>query len=1186
MRRFITIGLALGTTLAIGPQLWAPPAAPATATCPTGFSLVTGTTNVCERRFTSTGTTTWTVPSGITSIDVLVVGGGGGGGGGGSSASGGGGGGGGGIVATSGVSVTSSTSFTVTVGSGGDYGSSGTDGTPGGSSSLTSSSPSLSITANGGGGGTKGSSNGPGGAAGTGSCSGCATSASPRGGAGGTGADGVGVDGSNGVTLSGSSSTTYGLLRQGSSSIAVAGAGGGGGGSTSSAGGSGGGGNGGGLNNAVSGTANTGGGGGGGGSRNSIRSKSGASGGSGVVIIRTLASDPPAPAPAFDTPLQISGGFTVNVTNHDAAYAWSASVSAGSVSAGSASGSTLPLTVTGLSAGATATLTVTTSRSGYSNASATVIGQAKSAQTVTWAPTTAVTSVQSPLTPSATATALGGAPISYSVIAGFTTSTCSVVAETGVLTYAGTGTCTVRATAASTSAYLEGTRDVTFSVSKATQSVTWSPTTAVTTLQSPLTPSSAASALGGAPITYSKVSNTTTTCSVDATTGQITYTGTGDCVARASAQATADYEAGFVDVTFSISKATPSLTWNPNVSFTVPEGSTTFAALTTGSDGVVSYSLTSNTAGCSLVGRTLSFTQEGSCGVTASVTATDTFDAVSSVSTFAISKASQTVSWSPATPVTLASLTTTLAAASTSGDGAITYAVTSAGGTGCAFASASSPTLTYTTAGTCSVTATAAATSGYAQGTQSATITISRATPTMTWSPTTALSMPAATISPTAASTTSDGAITYAVTSGANCSVDSNTGALTYTATGPCQVTATSTATPRYAAGSTAVTFTVNLASQTITATATSTNLQPGGTATVSSSGSTGTGIVTWTLTSGGGVCSLTGTTVTAIAGGACVITATIAADATYSAASTSVTVNVTAPQGGGGESQGSGGGGPHHADQYANGTSGWSDDTAALGNASPSSMAAETPHQAVPGSQTSTRSRFLPPPPDQVQVRTVQGRTASTVRITQPVAAVGSQVLATVVVVRDTRGRVISRLNIALKSGQGEVEVTVPYISEGYSVNVYNVNEVGVSTGALTRSPLVRATTIAKRTPSGEPSLFGVMLGRPIIFNGGSYALDATDKRQLNAIALQAKASNERLFVTGFARKGGGTSNELASLSTRRARAAASYLAHKGVQVWIRYWGAGALNGTGATTDRRVEIRTSAQPVPRSLVP
>lgn len=86
-------------------------------------------------------------------------------------------------------------------------------------------------------------------------------------------------------------------------------------------------------------------------------------------------------------------------------------------------------------------------------------------QTVTWAPTTAVLTTQSPLTPSTSATALGGATITYAVQSGFTTTTCTVDTNTGMLTYTGTGTCTVAAIAARTSTYNAGLRNVTFTVS-------------------------------------------------------------------------------------------------------------------------------------------------------------------------------------------------------------------------------------------------------------------------------------------------------------------------------------------------------------------------------------------------------------------------------------------------------------------------------------------------------------------------------------------------------------------------------------------------------------------------------------------------------------------------------------------------------------------------------------------------
>jgi len=76
-------------------------------------------------RFTSTGSTTWTVPSGVTNVEVLVVAGGGGGGGG----KRGGGGGGGGVLYRPYFTVTPGAVLNVTVGAGGSGASAGNVGT-------------------------------------------------------------------------------------------------------------------------------------------------------------------------------------------------------------------------------------------------------------------------------------------------------------------------------------------------------------------------------------------------------------------------------------------------------------------------------------------------------------------------------------------------------------------------------------------------------------------------------------------------------------------------------------------------------------------------------------------------------------------------------------------------------------------------------------------------------------------------------------------------------------------------------------------------------------------------------------------------------------------------------------------------------------------------------------------------
>jgi hypothetical protein len=267
--------------------------------------------------FTTTGSTTFTVPTGGLNIDYLVVAGGGGGacevyGG-----CGGGGGGAGGMLTGSTSLVASVITITVGAGGGGGTGTSSNasnSGTSGNNSSLAY----VAIAIGGGGGGAqpnqpKGGNGGSGGGAaldtsagGTGTAgqgnNGGSTSGGHDGGAGGGGAGQVGANnsaesganGGNGLSSSiNFTATTY------------AGGGGGGGYKTAGGGGgTGGGGNGGNASVGSNGTANTGGGGGGGGGVGAY-GNAGGTGGSGIVIIRYV-------TPTASSLLSINSNTTVN----------------------------------------------------------------------------------------------------------------------------------------------------------------------------------------------------------------------------------------------------------------------------------------------------------------------------------------------------------------------------------------------------------------------------------------------------------------------------------------------------------------------------------------------------------------------------------------------------------------------------------------------------------------------------------------------------------------------------------------------------------------------------------------------------------------------------------------------------------------------------------------------------------
>ena len=250
--------------------------------------------------FTSTGSTTWTAPADVTSVEVLVVAGGGSGGGG-SGAIGGGGGGAGGIIYNTSYPVTPGTTYPVVVGTGG-VGALRLKGTNGGNSQFGA------LVALGGGSGAADGSllftGTPGGSGGGGS---------GRSGIGAPGTAGQGYPGSNGATSAyyaggggggaGGPATPFsgsvagsggpGLYFNISGTSTAYGGGGGGGGSSyssvSTAGVGGVGGGGAGTSTSINGnpgTANTGGGGGASGWSVDGTNIYGGNGGSGIVIVK------------------------------------------------------------------------------------------------------------------------------------------------------------------------------------------------------------------------------------------------------------------------------------------------------------------------------------------------------------------------------------------------------------------------------------------------------------------------------------------------------------------------------------------------------------------------------------------------------------------------------------------------------------------------------------------------------------------------------------------------------------------------------------------------------------------------------------------------------------------------------------------------------------------------------------
>ena len=221
----------------------------------------------------------------------------------------------------------------------------------------------------------------------------------------------------------------------------------------------------------------------------------------------------------------------------------------------------------------------------------------------------------------------------------YASATPAVISISGTtLTVAGGGTSVITATFTPTDStnYNNATTTMTVTVSAGTQTVTWAPTTSLLTTASPVTPSVAASALGSAPISYAVTNAGTTGCSVNSSSGVLTFTTAGNCVVTATAAETADYLSATKAVTFVISLATRTLTIDSSsftTTYTMIVTPPTITATASAGTGAITFS-SSTTAVCTINSSTgvVIFVSVGTCTISASIAADSTYGTVASSS--------------------------------------------------------------------------------------------------------------------------------------------------------------------------------------------------------------------------------------------------------------------------------------------------------------------------------------------------------------------------------------------------------------------------------------------------------------------------------------------------------------------------------------------------------------------------
>jgi hypothetical protein len=319
----------------------------------------------------------------------------------------------------------------------------------------------------------------------------------------------------------------------------------------------------------------------------------------------------------------------------------------------------------------------------------------KNAQTITFTQPIAMTMTTADQALVATSSAGISYPVSFTST---TTSVCTIVNRAVHVVSA--GTCSITASQAGDGTYSPATNVVeTLTISKLTQTITFTQPTEMTVTSDPQTLVATSSAGGLYPVTFA--STTSSICTV--VNGAIEAVAAGTCSITAS-QAGDEIYAAAVSATKSIAvanrKFAQTITFTQPAAMTKTSSPQTLVA-TSSADGSYPVTFTTTSPACSISGTTLTVVSAGTCSITASQAGDGTYLAASNVGrAISITKLANTITFTSPVAMTMTSDPQTLVATS-SADGSypVTFTTTSPA------CSISGTTLTVVSAGTCSITA-------------------------------------------------------------------------------------------------------------------------------------------------------------------------------------------------------------------------------------------------------------------------------------------------------------------------------------------------------------------------------------------------------------------------------------------------------------------------------------------------
>ncbi|MEO7254600.1 MAG: Ig-like domain-containing protein [Casimicrobium sp.] len=487
-----------------------------------------------------------------------------------------------------------------------------------------------------------------------------------------------------------------------------------------------------------------------------------------------------------------------------------------------------------------------------------------------------------------TATATSGLVVGFTVDA-TASAVCSISGAS--VSFIGAGTCVINGNQAGNATYNAAAQvQQSFVVAKGDQTLSFNSTPTAPTVGGAGYTVTATATSGLAP-TFSVDASAVSVCSIAGAT--VSFISVGTCVINANQAGNASYNAApQLQQSFAVAKGSQSISFTSTAPATATVGGAAYTVVATATSGLpVTFTIDPAAASvCSIAGTTVSFIGVGSCVIDANQAGDTNYNAAGQTQqTFAVGKGNQTVSFTSTAPTaaTVGGAAYTVTATATSAL-AVSFAIDPSAASVCSISGA---TVSFIGNGTCVINGNQAGNANYNAAPQAQqSVAVNKGGQTISFTSTAPTTAKVAGASYTVTATaTSALSVTFAIDASATsvCSIAGAT--VTFIGAGTCVINANQAGNASFnPAPQAQQSFAVAKGDQSIgfTSTAPISAIVGGSAYTVSASATSGLAVTFSIDAAATSICSISGTTVSFIGAGACVINANQAGNANYNAAS------------------------------------------------------------------------------------------------------------------------------------------------------------------------------------------------------------------------------------------------------------------------------------------------------------